>query len=126
MPDKANVDHAKKVTDLILKKLEEQKIEPDQELLEQMNWTQQDLENFLSQWKKMKDNADTGDIAAKQSYEDALRSLGLQRGIQRRNSDSRLDKQFQLTEDGAVDQIPSEYVDQFNSYLKRRNRSRRN
>lgn len=125
VPDKANLDHAKQVTDLVINKLDEQKFDPDQDLLDQMNWTQQDLENFLRQWQKMKENADSGSIEAKQTYEDALRSLGLQRDVQRRNANVKRDKPFQLNEDGAVDQIPSEYVDQFKAYLKRRSRSRR-
>ena len=99
VPDKANLDHAKKVTDLVLKKLEEQKVDPDQNLLEQMNWTQQDLENFLKQWQRMRDQADSGDVEAKVVYEEALRSLGLQRETQRRKASDQRDKPFQLNED---------------------------
>ncbi len=125
-PEEANLEYTKKVTDLVLNKLEEQKFEPDQELLDQMNWTKQDLERFLKQWREMKANAAAGDKEAQKAYAEALQSLGLRRETRGRQVDVKRDDPFQLNEDGAVDQIPAEYVDKFNSFLKRRNRSKRN
>ena len=124
-PEEANLEYTKKVTDLVLNKLEEQKFEPDQELLDQMNWTKQDLERFLKQWREMKAKAAAGDKESQKAYAEALQSLGLRREIRGRQVDVKRDDPFQLNEDGAVDQIPAEYVDKFNSFLKRRNRSKR-
>jgi hypothetical protein len=124
-PEEANLEYAKKVTDLVLNSLEEQKFEPDQELLDQMNWTKEDLDKFLQQWQEMKANADSGDAESQRIYQEALRSLGLSRDAKGRKVNVKQDDPFQLNEDGAVDQIPAEYVDRFNSFLKRRNRSKR-
>ena len=124
-PDKANLDYTKKVTDLVLDQLEDQQLAPDQELLDQMNWSQEDLNNFVKQWQRMKQKAQTGDVKAKRTYEDALRAIGLSPKSKARKVDVKKEKEFILNEDGAVDQIPTEYRDKFNSFLKRRNRSKR-
>lgn len=123
--DAANLDYTKKLTDLILEKLEDQKYDPDPELLEQMNWTQQDLDNFLNQWKQMKNAAQSGDVRKKRQYEDALRSLGFSPNSKSRKTVVERDKKFRVNEDGAVDQVPSEFQEKLNSFLRRRNRSKR-
>ena len=125
-PDKANLDYTKKVTDLVLDELENQKYDPDPELLRQMNWTQQDLDNFLKRWQAMKKQAESGDLKAIRKYEEAQRSLGLSPKSKIRKAKVKKEKEFTLNEDGAVDQIPPHLRNNFNSYLKRRNRSKRN
>ncbi len=125
-PDQADLDYAKKVTDLILEELENQKYDPDPELLEQMNWTQQDLDDFIKRWQAMKQAAQANDTKAKRNYEDSLRALGLSPTTKSRVINAKKDNKFKLNEDGAIDQVPAEYLEQFNNFLKRRNRSRRN
>ena len=73
----ANLEYAKKATDMVLDKLEEQAENPDSKLLEQMNWTKDDLQNFMQRWKEMKLKAESGNAADKKRYETALQSLGL-------------------------------------------------
>ena len=123
--EKPNLDYAKKVTDLVLNQLEDQKYDPDQELLDQMNWTQQDLDEALRQWKQMKSNAESGNPAAQQKYTDWLESLGISPNTKSRTANVKKDKDFKLNESGAVDTVPREYLEEFNSFLRRRNRSKR-
>ena len=124
-PDQPNLDYAKKVTDLVLDQLEDQKYEPDPKLLEQMNWSKEDMDQFLKRWKQMRDQAGTGDFKSKREYEDGLRALGIAPKVRGRVADGVKDKEFRLNESGAVDQIPAEYRERFNSYLRRRMRSKR-
>ena len=110
----------------MLDQLEDQKYDPDQELLDQMNWNQQDLDKFLKEWQKMKANAEAGNPKAKQDYSQRLESLGITPKTRSRKANVKKDKEFRLNENGAVDQVPREYLEKFNSFLKRRNRSKRN
>lgn len=78
----ANKEYAEKATDLALEYLEEQmkKSEPNQELLDRLGWSQQDLERFLRRWQQMKADAnESGKSGEEASHEldDALKSLGL-------------------------------------------------
>lgn len=126
-PDQPNLDYAKKVTDLVLNRLEDQQYEPDPDLLEQMNWTKEDLARFLKRWQQMRDKAGAGDFQSKREYEEGLRSLGLSPKASGRGrvAEGVKDKEFRLNESGVVDQVPAEYRERFNSFLMRRNRSKR-
>jgi hypothetical protein len=78
----ANKEYAEKATDLALEYIEDQvnKGRPNQELLDRLGWTRQDLEQFLRRWQKMKADAkEAGPSAqqARQELDDALKSLGL-------------------------------------------------
>ena len=75
-------EYAKQAVDLSLEYLEDQlaRQEPKQELLDRLGWTREDLENFVHQWKKMRDAAGqsgAGGSAAEKEYADAVKSLGL-------------------------------------------------
>ena len=87
--DKANLDYARKQTDLILDRLSDQvdKREVDQELLDKLGWNEDDLRRFLDRWNARKQaargNTDTAK-AARGELDAALRSLGLGRQPLRR------------------------------------------
>lgn len=118
--------YSMQATDLILQKLEQQKINPDPELLDQMGWTEEDLKRFIDRWQAMKKQAETGDESARRRYQNALRSLGLRPesgGVQQLGG--RRDGQFGLTEDGAVNQPPPRILDDFNTFLRERSRARK-
>ncbi len=78
----ANHEYAERATDLALEYLEEQlaRQEPNQELLDRLGWTREDLERFVRKWRKMKAaaerSADAGNPSRKK-LDDALESLGL-------------------------------------------------
>ena len=120
--EKVNLAHSKKATDLILDKLDQQKYDPDPKLLEQMNWTQEDLNNFLRRWQEMKAAAEQGDLKAKGKYEKSLKGLDLRPNADSRAVKQNKDKIQDLTEDNAVIQPPPELAPDFNATLRDLNR----
>ena len=75
-------EYAKEAVDLSLEYLEDQlsRQEPKQELLDDLGWTRDDLEKFVSQWKKMREAAGpagSGGGSAGKEYDEAVKSLGL-------------------------------------------------
>ncbi len=122
--EKTNLQHSKKATDMILGQLDDQKYEPNPKLLEEMNWTKEDLNQFLARWKEMKRQAEMGNPKAKAKYEKALKSLGLRPNAQRRTV-GQIDEEVQgLSEDSAVIQPPPNLAPDFNATLRDLNRAR--
>ncbi len=76
LADAPNVEYARRVTDMVLDYLKDQESHPDEELLKKLGWTPDDLRDFVRRWSELKRNA-REDAAAKQGFDDALRSLGL-------------------------------------------------
>lgn len=75
-----NKQYADKVTDLVLEEFQKQlaKQKPDQELLDSLGWSREELERFTKRWAAMKKAAKEGEApAARRELDDALRSLGL-------------------------------------------------
>lgn len=118
-----NLEYSRKATDLVLEDLRNQANNPDPELLKEMNWTEQDLKDFITRWDAMKQKAGNGTPQERKRYEDAVRSLGLRPESVRRNViQSRRDQLNKLSEDGAVNRPPANLANEFNSFLKNRNR----
>lgn len=118
-----NLEYSRKATDLVLEELRNQANNPDPELLKEMNWTEQDLKDFIARWDAMKQKAGNGTPQERKRYEDAVRSLGLRPESVRRNViQSRRDQLNKLSEDGAVNRPPANLANEFNSFLKNRNR----
>jgi len=120
----ANLQHAQQATDLILEKLDQQKYEPDQKLLDELNWTEAEMADFLKRWNAMKRAAESGDLGAKRKYEQALKSLGLRPEDGRRTVRQNEDVISGLIEDNAVIEPPPELAPDFNATLRDLNRSR--
>jgi hypothetical protein len=118
-----NLEYSRKATDLVLEDLRNQANNPDPELLKEMNWTEQDLKDFIARWDAMKQKAGNGTPQERKRYEDAVSSLGLRPESVRRNViQSRRDQLNKLSEDGAVNRPPANLANEFNSFLKNRNR----
>lgn len=119
--DQANLDYARQKTDLILNKLDEQlkKQTVDQNLLDKLGWTQDELRRFVNRWKNLKTEADQpGATGADEAFSDALRSLGLKRqGRTQFNSKLKQDKLRDLR-DAYRSKVPLEYQEQIRSYLR--------
>ncbi len=122
--EQADLEHAKKATDLVLNKLEDQLNNPDPDLLDKMNWTEQDLREFLDRWKRMKQNAQTGDPNAQRQYEEAIKSLGLRPNNRARTSKNRDADAAGLNQDSSVIEPPADLAPDFNDFLRDRNRVR--
>ncbi len=110
---------------MALEYLENQQIEPDPKLLERLNWTEDDLRDFVKRWKELKQQAQSGDANKQQEWERALQSLGLGAGdssTQRYEGPS--DKQQGYREDGRVDAPPPEFADRYRAFSRKRNAAR--
>lgn len=78
-PEPVNVDYAKKAADMVLDYLEETRDAPDSELLEKLNWTEQDLKRFADRWQNVREMGQASDVDPSRSrdVEEALKSLGM-------------------------------------------------
>jgi hypothetical protein len=125
--DDANLDFARKATDLALERLKDQlnKGEPDQELLDRLGWTRQDLESFVNRWEEMKRKAGAKGRqaqAARGELDATLRSLGLRpRGTQIKNN---LHADQTHAVEGRRSRPPAEYAEQYRVYTQGLSRGR--
>jgi hypothetical protein len=74
--EQPNLDYARRATDMVLEYLKDQESRPDEDLLNKLGWTQEDLRDFVQRWSELK-RAATEDPRAQRDLDDALRSLGL-------------------------------------------------
>ena len=103
---------------MILNKLNDQKYDPDPELLEEMNWTKDDLNKFLRRWQDLKKRAESGDPNAKAKYERSLKSLNLRPNDKLRKNKQNDDQIEGLGVDSAVVKPPAHLLDDFNATLR--------
>ena len=78
--DAANLDYARKQTDLALEHLRDQMARDKSNLLDELGWSREDGERFLQRWEEMKRAAGQegpNGQAAKKSLDEAIKSLGL-------------------------------------------------
>ena len=116
--DAANLEYAREATDLALEYLEDQKHNPDPKLLEELGWSQDDLQKFINQWQQMKQEAVEGE-RGREEFDEALRSLGLRRGgDQMRQSSGADDRARGLSDDGGRTSPPPSFLEQFNAYKR--------
>ena len=109
---------------MILKKLSEQQNNPDPELLKKMNWTQDDLKDFVNRWDELKGRAQNGNAADQRKYEQHLKSLGL-RPTGGTTTNKQIKNNIQgLGQDGAVNKIADELKPGYDSFLRGLNRSK--
>jgi hypothetical protein len=125
--DAANLEYARKQTDLVLGKLADQlkKKQVDKNLLEQLGWTEEQLRQFVSRWQERKaaakQNDPTGEAASRE-LDDALRSLGLRRGALKQGPISD-DTQRDLRQ-GFRGPVPVEYQERLRAYSQGVSRAR--
>ncbi len=122
--EKVNLEHARKATDMVLNRLEEERYDPDPDLLDELNWSKDDLNQFLDRWREMKRQAESGtDPAAKRRYEQAIKSLGLSPDARQRKVKGKSDKKTGFKTDSAVNRPPPKIAPAFKAYLRDRNRA---
>ncbi|RCS41256.1 hypothetical protein DTL42_22065 [Bremerella cremea] len=116
--DAANLEYAKKATDMVLDKLKHQEGSPDQEMLDKLGWTKDDFQRFMQRWQKMKQAANSSDTGAKRKLNEALQSLGLSRGA----DTTRRVQSREATAGGSGDtqrtMPPPAFLEQYRAYLK--------
>jgi hypothetical protein len=117
--DEANLEYARKQTDLVLEKLSDQlkRQRVDDELLKQLGWSEDDLRKFIERWQARKQAAqqrdEAGDVARRE-LDDALRSLGLRRGALQQNRVQ--DDQMRDLREGYRGTVPLEYQERLRAY----------
>jgi collagen type III alpha len=124
-----NLEYARKATDMALEKLKDQMQngKPDQELLDKLKWTPDDVERFVKRWEQMKQAAKApgpqGD-AAREKLDETLRSLGLRpHGSAITADKARGDRNRNLRETMRT-RPPAEYADQYRAYSTGTSQSR--
>lgn len=125
--DAANLEYARRQTDLVLETLEEQlkRKDVDKRLLDELGWTAEDLQRFIDRWQGLKAAAreDTPTAgAARRELDDALRSLGLRRGPLQQ--DNRQDDQLRDLHEGYRGTVPLEYRERLRAYSESISRAR--
>jgi hypothetical protein len=83
--DAANLEYARKQTDLVLERLSEQlqRNQVDEKLLKDLGWSEDDLRRFVERWQQRKEasrGTNPNAEAARRELDEALRSLGIRRG----------------------------------------------
>jgi hypothetical protein len=127
--DQANLDYARKATDLVLEKLENQldNNQLDQKALDDLGWTKDDVRRLVERWRQMKQAARApgpeGE-AAREQLNEALRSLGLGRDRVSRQGGQNADELRNLRAAPRV-APPAGYAEQFKAYQKGLSRSSR-
>jgi hypothetical protein len=97
------------------------KDQPDPELLKQLGWDRDDLEQFVNRWERMREQANAptqAGEAAKRELDETLRSLGLRpRTTTLRANDARNDEHKGLRESRSSTP-PPEYAEQTKAYTQ--------
>jgi hypothetical protein len=116
--DAANLEYAKKATEMVLRKLKEEEHNPDPELLDKLGWTRDDLAEFLRRWDALQKSA--GETpTGKRELDEALKSLGLRDPANRqRSGGATSDKQRDLRDAGNRSTAPPRYRELFDAFRK--------
>lgn len=113
------MNFAKETTDMVLQYLSDQENKPNQELLDKLDWTEEDMREFAKRWREMRDRAATGDETEKEEFHQQLQSLGLRpRGTDSTPSSVAKDEMKGLRQDAARATIPFEMLDGFRAFQK--------
>lgn len=125
--DAANLEYARKQTDLVLEKLADQlrRKRVDKGLLDQLGWSEEEFRRFVERWQKLKSAARSNNPSApeaRRELDDALRSLGLRPGSLRQ-SELKAD-QFRDLREGYRGPVPLEYQERLRAYNEGISRAR--
>ena len=118
MREKENLEYSQKKIDLLLDDLRSQRQNPNEELLKKMNWSAQDLNDFIDSHDEMRAAAEQGEVQAKRNYERRLKSYGLRPAANSRAVAGNKEKAGEVNQDGAVNEVPPEQKFEFNSFLQ--------
>ncbi|MFN3191719.1 MAG: hypothetical protein ACE361_14505 [Aureliella sp.] len=93
--DSANANYAEQTTDMVLDYLDRQKDQPDPDLLKDLDWSKQDLQDFLKRWQEARDLGSNGSEEEKLRWQEKLNQLGLQPPGSQRIESQTIDDTFQ-------------------------------
>lgn len=121
--EKANLDYARKATDLALRHLKEElaKDQPDQQLLKELGWSRDETQHFIDRWEQMRAKSGISGQsgkAAQRELDDALRSLGLRaRATTLRGNQARGNKVHGYKESRRATP-PPEFAEEYKAYTE--------
>lgn len=126
-PEPVDVEYARKATDLVLDYLDQNRDTPDPELLERLNWTPEELQDFTQRWKqllKSQQDGAPGNAGDAKQVEETLRSLGIRPPTTGPIGESRdrADSMRNLRDSGNRPAAPSIYRDAFEAFRRGVNR----
>lgn len=119
--DAANLEFARRQTELALEHLRDQLAKEKPELLERLGWTKDDARRFLERWQGMRQAAEekgaTGETA-KQRFNNAIKSLGLRpQGTELRHGGVTRDPPESLRDAGRFT-APPDWAEQLRAYTR--------
>jgi hypothetical protein len=123
--DKANTEYAKRATDLALDHLRNQLKDdrPDEELLDRLGWSKEDLKKLLARWERLQREAKQPGPAgtkAKENLQERINSLGWTRpGQATRKASTNAGDAAQGLRDAARSAPPQEYMEAFEAFKRR-------
>lgn len=125
--DAANLEYARKQTDLVLEKLADQlnRKKVDERLLKELGWSEADMRRFVERWQQRRaaaEKIDPSGEAAKRELDEALRSLGLRPGTLQQDT-AKKDTLRDLRE-GYRGPVPSAYQERLRAYNQGVSRAR--
>ena len=123
--DEANLEYARRATDMVLEYLKDQQEHPDRELLDELGWTEAELAAFLKRWQQLKQGAAEGNTGRRE-LDESLRSLGLRPKRDRiRRGTTQSDEVTGLRDSGTRTAPPPAYQELFDAFKKGTARSTR-
>lgn len=125
--DDPNLDYARQATDLALEYLKDQlaKEEPDQDLLDRLGWTREDMQRFVDRWEALKRAAHQPGEEGKQAQvelDEMLRSLGLRPRGAALASGTGEGTRISNTREGARSDPPSAYAEKYRAFTRGKKR----
>lgn len=104
---------------MVLDYLNRQKDQPDPELLRDLDWTKDDLQEFVRRWNQAKDLGTTGSDEERLEWQNKLKNLGLQPPRLGSQRGSNVNDTFQQMRDaGSRANVPSSWRKDFEAFQR--------
>ncbi|PHQ32517.1 midas domain-containing protein [Rhodopirellula bahusiensis] len=120
--DPADMEYTKRATDMVLDYLDENRQDPDQNLLDRLKWTPEDLQRFRERWQNVKpiDQPGAAPNLDRSDVEEALRSLGMRapKTMRSQSAPGEQDGQRGLQDSGNRRQAPAAVRDAFEAFRR--------
>jgi hypothetical protein len=116
--DAANLEYARKATEMVLKHLKDEENNPDPELLDKLGWSREELAEFIRRWDALQKSANQSPDG-KRELDEALKSLGLRDPNTRKRAGGKTsDNQRDLRDAGNRSSPPPRYRELFDAFRK--------
>ncbi|QDV27661.1 hypothetical protein [Aureliella helgolandensis] len=117
--DAVDQQAAQQTTDMILDYLNRQKEQPDPELLRKLNWTPNDLQNFVDRWNAARELGTQGTPQDKLRWKEMLQDLQLDRSTQGQRAASTFNDTFQQMQDsGSRMRLPARLQKEYDLFRR--------